>query len=242
MAKANSLTNKTLSGVMWKFGERISAQLVSTLVSIILARILMPEDYGVVALVTIFITICNVFVTSGFGTALVQKKDADDLDFTSVFYFGLFFSILLYVGIFFAAPLIARFYENEILTPVVRVMGLRIIIASINSVQHAYIGRKMQFRKFFIATLFGTIASGVVGVWLAYNGYGVWAIVAQYLTNVCIDTIVLAFVIKWIPKLRISFKRLKSLFSFGWKLLVSALIDTGYNELRSLIIGKKYDA
>lgn len=242
MAKANSLTNKTLSGVMWKFGERISAQLVSTLVSIILARILMPEDYGVVALVTIFITICNVFVTSGFGTALVQKKDADDLDFTSVFYFGLFFAILLYIGIFFAAPLIARFYENEILTPVVRVMGLRIIIASINSVQHAYLDRKMQFKKFFIATLFGTIASGVVGIWLAYNGYGVWAIVAQYLTNVCIDTIVLAFVIKWIPKLRISFKRLKSLFSFGWKLLVSALIDTGYNELRSLIIGKKYNA
>lgn len=227
---------------MWKFGERISAQLVSTLVSIILARLLMPEDYGVVALVTIFITICNVFVTNGFGTALVQKKDADDLDFTSVFYFGLFFAILLYALIFFCAPLIASFYENEALTPIVRVMGIRIIIASINSVQHAYLDRRMQFKKFFIATLFGTIASGVIGVWMAYAGYGPWAIVAQYLTNVCIDTIVLAFVIKWLPRLRISFVRLKGLFSFGWKLLVSALIDTGYNELRSLIIGKKYNA
>ncbi len=228
--------------MFWKFGERISAQLVSTLVSIILARLLIPEDYGVIALVTVFITICNVFVVNGFGTALVQKKDADDLDFTSVFYFSIFLAVLLYAVIFVCAPFIAKFYDNEVLTPIVRVMGIRIIIAAINSVQHAYLDRRMQFKKFFISTIFGTVISGVVGVWLAYNGYGVWALVAQYLTNVTIDTCVLAFVIKWIPKFNVSFARLKGLFSFGWKILASSLLDTGYNELRTLIIGKKYDS
>lgn len=237
-----NLTSKTLSSIIWKFAERISAQLVTMVVSIILARILMPEDYGIVAIVNIVITICNVFVSSGFGTALIQKKDADDVDFSSVFYANIVIALVLYIIVFFTAPLIAGFYENELLTPILRVMGIRLPIAAINSVQQAYVSRKMQFKKFFIATLFGTIISGIVGIVMAYNGCGVWSLVAQYLTNVCIDTIVLCFVVKWRPKLAFSWKKLKSLLSYGWKMLASGLLDTGYQELRSLIIGKKYSS
>ena len=237
-----SLTQKTLSSIVWKFAERISAQLVTTIVGIVLARILMPEDYGIVAIVNIVITICNVFVSSGFGTALIQKKDADDVDFSSVLYANIAISIGLYLIVFFTAPFVAQFYENDLLTPVLRVMGIRLPIAAINSVQQAYVSRKMQFKKFFIATLFGTVISGVVGIVMAYKGFGVWALVAQYLTNVCIDTIVLVFVVKWKPKWAFSWKKLKGLLSFGWKMLLSGLLDTGYNELRSLIIGKKYSS
>lgn len=238
----DSLTSKTLSSMIWKFAERISAQLVTTVVGIVLARLLMPDDYGIVAIVNIVITICNVFVSSGFGTALIQKKDADEIDFSSVFYANLLISIALYGVVFATAPLVASFYENELLVSVLRVMGLRLPIAAINSVQQAYVSRKMQFRKFFIATLFGTIISGVVGIVLAYEGFGVWALVAQYLTNVTIDTIVLWFVVKWRPLWVCSIKKLKSLLSFGWKMLASGLLDTGYNELRGLIIGKKYSS
>lgn len=242
MIQNNNLTSKTLSSIIWKFAERISAQLVTTVVGIILARILMPEDYGIVAIVNIVITICNVFVSSGFGTALIQKKDADDVDFSSVFYANIAISIILYFIVFMIAPYIAKFYENDLLTPVLRVMGIRLPIAAINSIQQAYISRKLQFRKFFIATLFGTIISDVVGIYMAYSGFGVWSLVAQYLTNVCIDTIVLTIVIKWRPKFVLSWKKLKGLLSYGWKLLLSGLLDTGYNELRSLIIGKKYSS
>ena len=144
-----NLTQKTVSGVIWKFAERIGAQVVTLIVSIILARILLPEDYGIVAIVTIFITICNVFVSNGFGSALIQKKDADDLDFSSVFYASIVISLVLYAIVFFTAPLIANFYGNELLKPVLQVMGLRVHIAAINSVQQAYVSRQMAFRKFF---------------------------------------------------------------------------------------------
>lgn len=238
--KNNNLTQQTVSGVIWKFAERIGAQVVTLIVSIILARILLPEDYGVVAIVTIFITICDVFVSSGFGSALIQKKNADDIDFSSVFYASIVISLALYAIVFFAAPLISSFYDNELLTSVLRVMGIRVPVAAINSVQQAYVSRKMEFKKFFFATLVGTIVSGAVGIWMAYNGYGIWSLVAQYLINVVMGTLVLGIVIKWLPKPAFSFKRLGALLSYGWKLLLSGLLDTGYNELRSLVIGKKY--
>lgn len=235
-----NLTQKTISGIIWKLAERLGAQIVTLLVSIILARILLPKDYGIVSIVTIVITILNVFVTYGLGTSLIQKKNSDQLDFSTVFYSGIILSLLLYGILFFIAEPIAIFYENEQITWVLRVMGLRLPLAAINSVQQAYVSKKMIFRKFFFATLFGTIISGIVGITMAYNGYGVWSLVAQYLTNVLIDTIVLFIIVKWRPSLVFSFNRLKKLFSYGWKLLVSGLLDTGYNELRSLIIGKKY--
>lgn len=225
---------------LWKFAERLSAQIVSFVVSLILARLLLPEDYGAVALVLVFIEIANVFVSAGFGNALIQKKDADDVDFSSVLYFNLGFSVILYFVLFIVAPFIADFYGNEILRPVIRVFGLRIILASINSVQQAYVSKTMQFKKFFLATFIGTAISGVVGLIMAYKGFGVWALVAQYLTNTFIDTIVLAFTIKWRPKLVYSWKRVGKLLSFGWKILVEGLAETISVQIRNLIIGKVY--
>ena len=236
----SSLKSKVFSGLFWKFGERIAAQLISLIVSIILARLLLPADYGAVALVMVFITIANVFVSSGFGNALIQKKDADNLDFSSVFYINIALSLVLYAIIFICAPFIAQFYDMEILSPALRVLGIRIPIAAINTVQQAYVSRNMLFKRFFWSTLFGTLASGVVGVVMAYHGFGVWALVAQYLVNTSVDTIVLWFTVRWRPNLAFSWKRAKSLLSFGWKILVSGLIDTGYNQLRSLVIGKMY--
>lgn len=214
--------------------------MITTVVSVVLARILMPEDYGIITLVTIFITICDVFVSSGFGQALIQAKDADDTDFSSVFYASLVISAVLYAIVFFIASPIAAFYGNELLAPVLRVMGLRIPIAAINSIQQAYVARRLQFRKFFFATLAGSIVSGAVGIFMAYKGYGVWALVGQYLTNAVMNTVVLWIIVKWRPKLLFSFGRLKHLLSYGWKLLVSGLLDTGCSELYSLVIGKQY--
>lgn len=228
--------------LFWKFGERISAQLVTLLVSIVLARLLSPEDYGAIALVTVFITIANVFVSNGFGSALIQKKDADNVDFSSVFYVNVAFSLLIYICLYAMAPFVADFYNNDLLSPVMRVLSLRIPVAAINSIQQAYVSRNMMFKKFFFSTLFGTILSGIVGCVMAYQGFGIWALVGQYLTNTTVDTIILWFTVKWRPNLVFSFHRVKTLISYGWKLLASGLLDTGYNQLRSLIIGKKYSS
>lgn len=229
-----------LSGLMWKFGERITAQLISLVVSVFLARILAPADYGAVALVMVFITIANVFVSNGFGSALIQKQNVDNLDFSSVLYFNIVISVVLYFVVFITAPIISDFFSMKILSPVLRVLGIRIIVAAINSVQQAYVSRNMLFKRFFVSTLFGTIISGIVGLVMAYKGYGVWALVFQYLVNTIVDTTVLWFTVKWRPVLKFSWTRARILFSYGWKILVSALIDTGYNQLRGLLIGKIY--
>ena len=237
---SNSLKSKTISGLLWKFAERIGAQAITFVLSIILARLLSPSDYGAIAILLIFITIADVFVNAGFGSALIQKKDADNLDFSSVFYFSFILSIFVYIVIFLSAPFVANFYNMPILQPTLQVLALRIPVAAINSVQQAYVSRNMQFKKFFYSTLSGTAASAVVGIFMAYNGYGIWSLVGQYLSNAVINTIVLFSVINWRPQLIFSLQRLKSLFSYGWKLLLSGLLDTGYQSLNSLLIGKFY--
>ena len=227
---------------IWRFAERCGAQLVTFIVSIVLARILMPEDYGTVALVTVFTSIMQVFVDSGLSTALIQKKNADDLDFSSVFYFNFAVCIILYLIMFFAAPVIASFYEMPELTPIVRVISLTIVISGVKGVQQSYVSRNMLFKRFFYATLGGTICSAFLGVAMAYAGFGVWAIVAQQLSNTAIDTLILWITVKWRPKLMFSWGRLKGLLGFGWKMLVSGLLETVYNNLRGLFIGKIYSS
>ena len=227
---------------IWRFAERCGAQLVTFIVSIVLARILAPEDYGTIALVTVFTTILQVFVDSGLGTALIQKKEADDLDFSSVFFFNFAVCIILYIGMFIAAPFIAEFYNDSSLTSVVRVISLTIVISGVKGIQQAYVSRNMMFKRFFFSTIGGTIFSAIFGIVLAYQGFGVWALVAQQLSNTAIDTLILWLTVKWRPKLMFSWNRLKTLLFFGWKLLVSALLDTCYNNLRNLIIGKMYSS
>jgi len=235
-------SNVIFSSFIWRFLERFGAKGVEFIVSIILARLLAPEVYGTIALVTVFTTILNVFVDSGFGNALIQKKDADDVDFSSVFYFNFLVCLLLYGLIFFIAPFIANFYEMTELTPIVRVLSLTIVISGIKNIQQAYVTRNLLFKKFFFSTLGGTIVAAVIGIWMAYRGYGVWALVAQQLINATIDTIILWITVKWRPKLVFSLYRLKGLLSYGWKLLVSALLDTLYTDIRQLVIGKFYSS
>lgn len=237
-----TLKKKAASGFAYRFAERVLARGISFVLQLILARLLMPEEYGLVALVTVLITICDVFVTYGFGNALVANKNSDSLDFSTCFYFCIALSALLYLIVFTSAPVVAKFYNNPLLTPVIRVMGLRIPLAAVNSVQHAYVSKHLRFKKFFYATLIGTVVSGVIAVVMAYMGYGVWALVEQYLGNSLIDTVCLWFIVGWRPTREFSFERLKAIYSYGWKILAVGLIDTVYSRLRSLLIGKMYSS
>ena len=229
---------KVISNFIWRFAERCGAQLVSFVVSIVLARLLEPSVYGTVALVTVFTTILQVFIDSGLGTALIQKKNADDLDYSSVFYFNFVVCIILYLGMFIAAPYIAKFYGNMSLIPVIRVISLTLIISGVKNIQQAYVSSNMLFKRFFFSTIGGTIVSAFIGIFMAYIGMGVWALVAQQLSNAMIDTMILWITVKWRPKAVFSWERLKSLLAYGWKLLVAVLLDTVYNNLRNLVIGK----
>ena len=236
----NSDKKNISSNIMWRFMEKFSAKFVTFFVSIILARLLEPSAYGTVALITVFTTILEVFVDSCLGNALIQKKDADDLDFSSVFFFNIAMCTVLYLLMFFAAPLIAEFYDIPELVPIVRVQSITILISGVKNIQYAYVSREMIFRKFFFATLFGTIVSAIVGLAMAAAGFGVWALVAQPLVNYTIDTIVLWITVQWRPKLIFSWTRLKGLLSYGWKLLIAKLVNTTYMKMRDLLIGKIY--
>ena len=229
-----------ISNLIWRFLERCGSQLVAMVVQIVLARLLAPEIFGTVAKVTIITSILMVFVDSGMANSLIQKKDPDDLDFSSVFYFNLVFCIAIYVLLYFSAPLLSRFYKDEALTAIVRVLGLTIIVSGVRNVQQAYVSKTLQFKRFFFATLGGTLFSAVLGIAMAYMGYGVWALVAQQLANVTVNTGILWLTVKWRPRLMFSFKRLGALLSYGWKLLVSGLLETVYMRLREILIAVFY--
>lgn len=242
MGENEQLKGKTVANMIWRLAERTGAQGVAFIVSIVLARFLSPEAYGTVALLTVFTTILNVFVDSGLGNALIQKKNADDLDFSAVFIFNMAVCLVLYAGLFMTSPLIAKFYGDPSLTALMRVLGLTLVISGMKNIQQAYVSRNLLFKKFFYATLGGTIIAAIVGIWMAYNGFGAWAIVMQHVVNTAIDTAILYITVRWRPHLKFSFQRFKGLFSFGWKLLASALLDTIYNNVRQLIIGKVYSS
>lgn len=237
----SDLSKKVSKGLIWTYLERIAAQVVTLIITVVLARLIAPAEYGIIAIVTIFITIADSFVTSGFGNALIQKKDADDLDFSTTFYFSIAFSFVIYLILFFCAPLIATFYDMPQLIPVIRVMGLRLPIAAINSVQQAYVSKTMEFRKFFFSTIGGTLVSAAAGILFAWLGFGVWALVVQYLSNVTIGTIVLCFTSGWRPKLIYSQKRMNKMLSFGWKIMFVGVATSVYANLRNLAIGKKFN-
>lgn len=220
--------------------ERSGTQGIQIIVQIVLARLLLPEDYGIITLVLIFIAIANVFVQSGLNTALIQKKDADETDFSSVFYLSLCIACLIYIVLLFTAPLIAAFYEEAQLIPIFRVLAITLFFGAFNSIQNAVIARRMQFKKLFFSSTGAILVSGTVGIYMAYKGYGVWALVGQQISNQLLVTLILWFTLKWRPRRIFSFERLKRLFSFGWKILASSLINEVYMDLRSLIIGKMF--
>ena len=240
MEYRNSSRSVVLSGLIWRWLERVGAQGVQFIVSLVLARLLAPEVFGTIALINVFISILEVFVDSGLGNSLIQKKEADDLDFSTVFYFNLFVCCVLYVCLYLAAPFIAVFYNMPELSLSIRVIGLILVISGVKNVQQAYVSRTMQFKLFFYSTLCGTIGAAILGIWMAVKGFGIWALIVQSLFNSMVDTIILWCTVKWRPKRMFSWERLKTLLAFGWKLLVSSLLDTGYNRLRQMVIGKLY--
>ena len=235
-----NLKNQMISGMIWKFGERFIAQGVSFIVSLVLARILLPDDYGVVAVVNIFITLADVFLSSGLNTALVQKQDADDIDFSTIFWCNLFLGVFLYFALAVAAPFLATAYEMPILTSAIRVFALRLPISSFQSIQTAYVSRKMEFKKFFFSTITGTLVSAVVGIAMAMLGFGVWALIAQYMTNTIIDTLFLFASVRWYPRFVFSRDRAKPLIKYGSRVMCTDLIGTLFNNLGDFIIGLRY--
>lgn len=233
--------SNVLSSIFWKLMERGVTQGIQFIVQIVLARILSPEEYGIIAIVMVFVLLANIFVESGFNTALIQKKEVNEVDFSSVFYLSLGFAGILYIAIFFTAPFIASFYDQPILTEILRVLSITLFVGALNSIQNAFIVRNMLFKKLFVSSLGAVSISGIVGIIAAYSGLGIWALVLQQLTNQLTIAVILWVTIKWRPHLIFSISRVKILFSYGSKLLVSALLDTLYRNLRILIIGRIYD-
>ncbi|WKY46928.1 lipopolysaccharide biosynthesis protein [Eubacteriaceae bacterium ES3] len=234
------IKSKVITSLFWKLMERGGTQGIQFIVQIVLARLLLPEEYGVLAILLVFIALANVFVQYGFNTSLIQKKDADETDFSTVFYSSLVVAGVIYIILFFTVPVIADFYENEMIIPLMRVLSLTLFIGALNSIQNAIVARNLEFKKLFYSSLGAIIISGVVGIFMAYRGLGIWALVFQQLSNQVTIALILWFTVKWRPRLLFSFESLKSLFSFGWKLLLSALINTFYTNIYTFVIGKLY--
>lgn len=229
-----------IKAFLWKLLERFSVQGLGLCITLVLARILSPSDYGVVAIITVFVNLANVIIDGGLNTALVQKKDTDNLDYSTIFFSSIFLSIVLYALLCMASPWIAGIYGNSELVDMIRILGVILVFEAVNSVQRAYVSKNMLFRRLFYSSFFALLASGSLGIYLALNGYGVWALINQQMTCVLVTTIIMWFTIKWRPIFAFSFERFKKLFDYGWKIFGLNFISTFYLNIRSLIIGKFY--
>lgn len=236
------MKSRTVSSLIWKICERSGRALIELVFQIVMARLLAPEDFGALAIMLVFVTIGNVIVQSGLNTALVQAPEANDSDFTTVFWLSLAISCVLYLVVFAIAPITADFYGMEHLTWPLRVMTLILVINAFNAVQIAHVQRALEFRKIFNATIASVVISGVAGVGSALIGVGLWALVVQQLTYQLVNCTVLAFQVSWRPSFTFVPARARELFGFGWKLLASGLLDTAYRSLSDLIIGKQFTA
>ncbi len=231
---------KVFSNLIWRFLEKTGAQLVTFCLMLVLARILDKKDFGMATIIGVLSSIFSVFVSYGLGNSLIQKKDADAIDYSTVFYANCVLCGLLYIILFFTAPFISDLYNRPELTNMIRVSGITILVSGVKNIQQAYVSKHLLFKVFFKSTLIGTICSAVVGVVMALSGFGVWSLVMQPLVNNIIDTIMLWIFVKWRPQRLFDFLRLKKLFSYGWKLSLSIFINTAYEKIRALIIGKIY--
>ncbi|NDV66990.1 lipopolysaccharide biosynthesis protein [Bacteroides sp. 224] len=237
---SNQISQKVSSGLFWTLLERGGSKIIQFVIQIILARLLVPEDYGTCALLLVFINIANVFINSGFASSLIQKNDADNIDFSSVFYLCLALSLFFYFLLFITAPKIAIFFNNYKISILLRVIAITLIIGAYNSIQTAYLTKKMMFKKLFIGSFIGIIISAVAAIICAFYGLGVWAIVIQYVTNKLVVTINLAYLVNWFPNRKFSIKRVKSLFSYGWKLMCASFLSIIVTDIYTITVGKFY--
>lgn len=240
MSDTDNLKQKTLSGLVWQFSQKIIGQLFQFIVTVILARILLPEDYGVVALASMFNVLVGIFISGSMDAALIQKKDADELDYNTVFYSSLFMSFVIYGVVYVGSPYFARIFDNELICPIMRVLALTMPIGALAMVQSAVISREMQFKKLFYSTFTGQVLAALLGIYMAYKGYGPWALVAQSILGTIVNALVMFTLVKWHPKLMFSFERFKGLFSFAWKKTIAGFIGTLCNQLKGYLIGYKY--
>lgn len=236
------IKSKILSGLFWQYLQRFSTQGIQMLISIILARLLLPKDFGVIALVGVFITVSAVLIDSGFSNALIQKKEIDNKDYSSVFLFNLLISIVLYFMLYLVSPWVAEFYDEPLLIPVLRVISFTIVLNSLSIIQTVILSREMRFRVSFNVNLISAVISGFIGIIMAYKGYGVWSLVFSQLSAKFISTLLLWYFIRWQPSLEFSLKRIKILFGYGSKILLGALLNALYNNVYSIIIGKQYNS
>ena len=239
---SKSIKHQAVKGVMWSAIERFSVQGIQFVLTIIIARLILPSEYGLIAMLSIFLAIAQTFVDSGFSNALIQKKDRTEVDFSTIFYFNIFIAFVAYGILFVSAPSIASFYKEPALTIVTRWVGLSLILNGLSVVQRAKLTVRVDFRTQAKASLVAVIVSGLIGVLLAYQGYGVWALVFQTLSSSFLNTLLLWTFAKWLPLWCFSWVSFKSLFSFGSKLLLSGLLHTIYINLYSLVIGRRYSA
>lgn len=235
-----SIKDQTVNSVIWSAVDRFASQGIQLVMSIVIARLLLPSDYGMVAMLSIFLAVAQTFVDSGFGMALVQKKDRTETDFSTAFYFNVAVGVLAYSLLFVSAPFIADFYHEAQLVKITRVIGLILVINSTGVVQWAKLNISLSFKKQAIASLTSVTTSGIVGIFMAYHGFGVWALVCQTLVNNMVNTLLFWILSRWFPSWIFSKESFKALFSFGSKILFSSLLHTVYTNLYTLVIGKKF--
>lgn len=232
--------SRTSKGIIWSFVERFSSQGIGFIVSVVIARLVAPEMYGLIALTMVFLSFAQVFIDSGFGNALIQRQNRTDEDYNTVFIFNMVVAIVLYVGFFFAAPLISDYYDEPRLTLLTRFVALNLIISSLCIVQRTRLNIMLDFKTQTKATIIATAIGGAVGIVLAYQGFEVWALVIQQLTSQVITTILLIYYSRWTPKMQFSYISFRSMFSFGSKLLINNVITSIYINIANLFIGKYY--
>lgn len=239
---SESLRNKTLKGFIWSSTERFSTQGVNFILGIFIARLLSPSDYGIIAMLNIFFAISTTFIDSGFSTALIRKIDRTESDNSTVFYFNLLIGCTATLVLFLCAPYIGRFFEMPILVPVTRVLSFSLVLGSFSGIQQALLTARIDFKTQAKISLSVAVASGVLGLSLAYAGLGVWALVAQMMSATLLRSVLLWILVKWRPTMPFSRRSFNNLFSFGSKLLASSLLDTTYNNIYTLVIGKIFSA
>jgi len=238
----SSLKNKTVHGVSWSVIDNIASSGISFLVGIVLARILSPAEFGILGMITVFIAVSNSIIDSGFSSALIRKTDAKNIDYNTVFYFNLILGFVLYIILFFCAPVISNFFHEPLLIPVTRVMGSVLIINAISIIQRTLLVKKVDFKTQTKISLISSFTSGIIGISMAVYGFGVWSLVGQQVSRQLLNTTFLWIFNTWRPAKEFSKQSFKELFGFGSKLLVSGLIDTIYKNIYYLIIGKFYSA
>lgn len=233
-------SNKVVGSFAYKFIERFSAKGIGLIIGIILARIISPDEFGQLAILTVFISLSRTIIESGFNTSLIQNKNVSEDDYSTVFYLSLGISAILILILYFSAPLISEYYETKALVLPLRVYSFTLVFGAFNSIQTAKLQREMRFKAIMTCSLIATVLSGVLGVVMAYAGLGLWALIGYHGSNIVFISVCMLFVVKWRPKMVFSISRAKILFGYGWKLLVSGILCSLYNDLRSLIIGKKF--